>query len=122
MKYMNFFELKGKTLTNVSADEGDGDVTLRAGSESFLLWHQQDCCESVHLEKIIGDVNNLIGSPITLAEDDHPGDPDWSQLKFSESHTWSQFILETAKGRVEFWFLGESNGYYSEEVSFRQTD
>ena len=60
----------------------------------------------------------LIGSPITLAESDH-AEPDFaSEMKYNESHTWTNFYLETAKGRLEIYCLGESNGYYCESVDF----
>ena len=47
------------------------------------MYHEQDCCESVYLEEIIGDLDDLIGSPITMAEEiSQVGESDWG------SATW----------------------------------
>jgi hypothetical protein len=115
-----FFDLKGMTIKNIVLD----DTTLieTTDGQRFQLVHHQDCCENVGLHTTFGKIEDVIGSPITLAEDDHPGDPEWfiSPEYRYESHTWSRFILETEKGRLEVWFLGSSNGYYGESVSFEK--
>lgn len=113
----NFFELKGQTITGCDASEGDDAISFVGVGFVAQLFHHQDCCEVVRLNKIIGKVEDILNSPITLAEED-TDEPDWHTEYHNDSHTWTKFILETVKGRVEFWFLGESNGYYGERVSF----
>lgn len=67
--------------------------------------------------KIIGCISNILNSPIILAEEDRPNDPDWYKEEYyDQNYTWTVFYLENLKERVEFWFLGESSGYYSEDV------
>lgn len=107
-------------MSNVIADRDT--VTFETDNgETYRLWHSQDCCESVAVEDICGSLSDLVGSPILQAEEstskDDPADypkRDW----VPESMTWTFYRLATIKGSVVIRFLGESNGYYSESVSF----
>lgn len=62
-------------------------------------------------------MDDLVGSPLLQAEEvsaDDPEDyPDYDQ----EYHTWAFYKFATIKGSVTLRWLGESNGYYSEEVT-----
>jgi hypothetical protein len=111
--------LVGLTL---AAIERDGDETLTFVSDHgrrFRLWHSQDCCENVRLAEVVGDLNDLIGSPILTAEERvcPNGDP---PPEYPESWTWTFYELATNKGSVTLRWLGESNGYYSEGVDFAE--
>jgi len=82
------------------------------------MYHDQDCCESVRLYDITGNPDDLIGAPLVMADetssfDDPPPNPD--------SWTWTYYKLATVKGFVTLRWLGESNGYYSEGVTFKET-
>jgi hypothetical protein len=122
MKQVPFHILKGQTITKISApakDETIDEVEIEVGAKKYILYHYQDCCEEVKLIKIIGDTQSLVGKTITLAEEDSL-DPPWWKGEYSKytTHTWSAFYLEAGTSRLELWFLGESNGYYNESVSF----
>ena len=123
-----FETLVGKTLTAVDgAVAGSEEILLTtADGERFRLSHDQDCCESVSVEDVSGDVADLIGSPITLAEvstsGENPPDAKPETVKYQESFTWTFYRLATAKGFVVVRWYGESNGYYGEEVDFKRVD
>lgn len=118
-----FEELLGKTLTAVHVN-GD-EIEFVTEDTTYKMYHSQDCRESVDIEDVVGDWADLIGSPITLAEEssnsDNPktyGSPETYQYS-DESHTWTFYKLATVKGYVDIRWYGSSNGYYSEGVSFR---
>jgi len=119
--YCNVSDLKGKTLSSVSGGVGDDSIKFRTTlGETYLMYHEQDCCESVSVEDIVGDLEDLVGSQILLAEEvagESPADFDESGY---ESYTWTFYKFATRKGYVDIRWLGSSNGYYSERVSFRK--
>ncbi len=84
---------------------------------AYAFHHEQDCCENVWVEDVCGDVADLIGSPLVQAEEvvSKEGDP---KPEYPDSWTWTFYKFATIKGSVTLRWLGESNGYYSESVSF----
>jgi len=125
---MIFDEMIGHTIEKIDGKVGDGTMTFHeAGGIRFVFSHQQDCCEEVQIEEIIGDLDDLIGSPLLMAEEDtneeapedNPPDPDPLRV---ESFTWTFYRFETSKGHVDVRWLGTSNGYYSERVSFEKRE
>lgn len=111
-KVVKIEALKGKTFSGVSRT--DATVTfVGVGGPSYRLEHMQDCCESVWLEDVAGDLDDLVGSPIVMAEESTERDATSDGV---ESATWTFYKLGTAKGYVTLRWCGTSNGYYSEGV------
>lgn len=107
-------------LTLVSAtQEGSDRMILKTEDRSFLFYHSQDCCESVSIHEVEGDLKDLVGQPITQATEEidqyQPGG------ECADSVTNTTFMFATSKGRVVVKWIGSSNGYYSESVSFVET-
>ena len=121
MSYANFFELKGKIIKEINGLEIYSDeVFIRTNDETYRLYHQQECCEYVCVVKVIGNVNELIGEVLFAEEDAGANEPDWHDEYLDESRTWTKYVLKTANASLEFWFLGESNGYYNEDVRIKK--
>jgi hypothetical protein len=120
MNYANFFELKGKTITSIDGSNSDDSDTIITTSDGsiYTLTHIQDCCENVRVYGSVGNIDDVLNEEVIAAEDTNPMDnPNAPDYKYYESATWSQFRIVTNKGTFEIWWLGESNGYYSETVS-----
>jgi hypothetical protein len=125
-KEVEFNELKGKVLTSVVVNEYNDEMKfVTTDGEVYTLYHAQDCCESVEIESIVGDLSDLVGEEILMAEEaQNLFDLIKSAGEVEEdeygSHTWTFYKLATRKGYVDIRWYGSSNGYYSEEVSFKR--
>ena len=64
-----FEDLKGRTITAIERKEDYALKLTCADGDVFHLWHRQDCCEHVYIEDICGDLDDLIGTPILVAEE-----------------------------------------------------
>lgn len=123
-KEVQFNYLLGKTLTKIEKVNKHGDELkfYLENGEIAVLFHSQSCCESVIIEDINGSLEDLVGSPITLAEEATSknitplGVP--QAQSYESCYTWTFYRLATVKGYVDIRWLGSSNGYYSESVDF----
>jgi len=98
-------------------DEETGDdlfVLRLTDGNIFRFYHIQDCCESVYLADIVGDLDDLLGAEILDAEEtiDSGSNGNYG------SYTWTFYRIQTTKGHLTIRFNGESNGYYSESVNY----
>jgi hypothetical protein len=120
MNISKFEDLQGKTLASVSGGVGDEQIIFVLDSgESYRLYYEHDCCASCSVEDIVGDFADLIGNPLLLAEESTSDkNPEGVTPEYQDSFTWTFYRLRTIKGTVSIRWYGESNGYYSESVSF----
>ena len=111
-------EMEGKTFTRVY--ELDNDTLVFENEDyRYTFYHSQDCCESVYIESIFGDLDDLVGSPLLLSEE-VSSDDDGPLSDYEESYTWTFYKFATIKGYVDVRWYGSSNGYYSESVQLRR--
>lgn len=114
-------DMIGRTFTSVTAT--DDELIFKGDEGTFTFYHEQDCCENVSIESIVGDLNDLVGEPLLRAEEEsseaeQPTDPD---NYWDDSATWTFYKFATRKGYVDVRWLGQSNGYYSERVDLAFT-
>lgn len=104
--------LHGETLTDIEVDKIKDSILFSTDKgKKYKMYHSQACCENVTIEDICGDLDNLLGHPLTYARVfEHEG----------ESETYTFYKLATCRGWVDIRWYGESNGYYSEKVDFEE--
>ena len=108
--------LMGVTLLHIDLEREPDQLIFHSDcGRRWRMHHWQDCCEHVRIEEIIGSLEDLIGSPILVAEErEVEGEISWGH------ETATFYELATIKGSVTLRWLGESNGYYSEKVDFEE--
>ena len=134
---MNIKELIGKTIVSiVGMEKGSEEITFTTlDGKQYKMYHEQDCCENVTIDDVCGDVMDLIGSPLLLAEErtseENPPDVTEQRLKlqkdaayveWQDSFTWTFYHFATINGYLDLRWYGESNGYYSESVDFKEVE
>ena len=58
----NIGDMLGKTFKNVINDNDDRVVFTEENGDQYIFYHIQDCCESVTVRDIVGDLSDLVGS------------------------------------------------------------
>jgi hypothetical protein len=135
MGYNDRVEIKsflGLVFTEISKTDDEIIFTTNTG-DKYKMFHQQDCCESVSIDDINGDLNDLLNTPITMASETSNSDPSSKMIEEKkvaeekgeyywgeESFTWTFYKLATIKGFVDIKWFGTSNGYYSESVDIEK--
>lgn len=107
-----FDTLKGRTFSEVFRVE-ETIVLRELNGAEYRLMHEQNCCEWVTLESIVGDLNYLTFSPILLAE----SSDGYIQAEDSiNGVAWTFYKLATINGYVDIRWIGDTDNRYSEEV------
>ena len=122
---MNVNVLLGKTLVSVDMNQYRDEIVFTTDQgEKYLMHHDQDCCESVSIEDVCGDLQDLVGSPILQAEESSSDEPpiEAREPSSDEAQLWTFYKFATLKGYVTLRWYGTSNGYYSMSVDFDKLD
>ena len=113
----------GQTLRRVvqftDRDNGDALAFVLDDQLFFMMFHERDCCESVALDEIVGDLDDLVGTPILQAEEVSRAsdDPKDEEDEWGDVTEWTFYLLRTIRGSVTLRWCGTSNGYYSMAVN-----
>ena len=108
-----YHDILGKTIKHID-NLGEELIFHFTDGEKYVMKHFQDCCESVYIEDICGELTDLYDSPLIRAEERVDSIPD---LPYEEGrYTFYEFA--TNKGSVTIRWNGTSNGFYSMSVSF----
>ena len=124
MERKQITDLIGKTIIKiVGMEEGSECIYIYTSDGAvYEMYHEQDCCESVSIDDVCGDVDDLVGVPLLVAEErtsnDNPENVSEEIIRYQDSFTWTFYHFATSKGYLDLRWYGESNGYYSESVDF----
>jgi hypothetical protein len=105
--------LAGFTCTAIQRAD-DEIIFMRSDGRRVKMWHEEDCCESVYIEDIVGDLDALIGKPLMIAE----VVSNYHSRGERGDEQWTYYRLGTDIGNiVTIRWYGASSGYYSTEVT-----
>ena len=113
---ISFQFLKGLTFQSVRLNEPIVDTPYRTmdfiteNGDVYQLFNGNDTCDELGLKDIEGDLDDLIGSPIILAE---VTESDY--IEYTE-RVWIFYRLATAKGYVVIRFYTTTDGWYSDDA------
>jgi hypothetical protein len=111
-------DLLDKTMAGIEQSDNDEIIFTDIEGNRWKMYHDQDCCEDVRIDDIIGDFEDIIGHPLLVAECRTNSNEDEN----FNSETWTFYELATIKGSVTIRWYGTSNGYYSESVDFEKIE
>ena len=115
---VEFSVLVGETLDAVDIDREENQILLTTRSgRRFVVYHEQDCCETVAISGQDGSFDKLIGKPLTEARDFAV---DTSEESIDSSQTTTTLVFRVDDQTVISRWIGDSNGYYSESVDIAE--
>lgn len=100
--------LIGQTLIDVERIGNGGLKFLLPDGTLYRLYH--DCCDTVLFEDVVGEISNLVGTPLLVAEKITSVD-----REHSSTLTLTFYNFATAKGRVTVHWGIRSSGDDSDE-------
>lgn len=108
---VDFSSLKNELIRKAYQIEDSVIVFECISGYVYVLYHYQDCCESVYISDICGELNDLSGQ--TVRAEVATGELDYGM--------WTFFKIDTINGGVTIRFNGESE-YYSVNVDCFKLD
>ena len=122
-EYRDVSVLLGETLVELTKFEDTALHFTTASGKKYIMYHQEQCCEGVWIESIVGDLSDLTGEPLLIAEAvSSDGVPPIEPVWGDNAYLWTFYKFATRKGYVDIRWYGTSNGYYSVGVDFVQVE
>lgn len=103
----------GATILEVVGCERESEcVSFVTDRGTLRLLHRQNCCERVYLEDANGDIADLIGGVVSVAEErsNQKGERGECRTKYTF------YSIRTTKGDLDLRWIGKDNGWYSVSV------
>lgn len=114
--------MRGVTMASVERGKYGGEDSIMFTADdgrTWRMWYEPDCCASCYITDLAGDLADLVGAPLVMAEEVQNEPPPEGHVPDEYgSETWTFYKFATTKGYVTVRWHGSSNGYYSESVTF----
>ncbi len=117
-KQVDFSVLKGKTLKSIE-NRGEELIFTATTGETYRQIYYEDCCASCLVEEIHGDLEDLVGSEILMAEEVSNTDPD-EALVATRKAAYEKAKSEYRDDPENFYWNGASpdNGWKEESETW----
>ena len=110
-----------ETIINIKGMEQDSEkIIIETNLRKIFMSHEQDCCESVFVEDVVGNVDKHIGAELFDIDEKVSSEPLGGDNEY-ESFTYTFYTIKTSKGYLDVRWVGSSNGYYSESVDIESS-
>jgi hypothetical protein len=109
--------LVGATILSVEGCSiGSDNVTFHTDKGDLRLYFDNDyygpCCVDVRVEDVNGDLPDLVGGIVSVAEERSNQEGDRGDYRTK----WTFYTIRTTKGDLDMRWLGKDNGYYGVSV------
>jgi hypothetical protein len=123
--FVSELPIRGMTFSAVWVSDDKEVISFRTiDGTLYRLQHDAECCEHVVVDQIDGDLKDLTGAPLLLADERYiePRDADG---KFKDAgelgfQTWTFYHFATIHGYVTVRWSGATSGAYSARVTLRR--
>jgi len=105
--------LVGKTCSSVQVffDEENNVIFFNTPEGTLSMRHNQECCETVFVKQIDGDLNDLVDTPILSAYRETKGIGYNESDYVKKADLWTFYRFQTAKGPVTISWHGTSEDW-----------
>lgn len=106
-------------LTPKEITQTSDEIVMVFTNGAKARWYHDPDGYHVHITDVSGDWNDLVGSPLLVAEErvDHSGIDEVSL----DASTWAFYTFRSIRGSVDARWYGSSGAYYSDSVDFEFT-
>lgn len=115
-----FSNLVGQVLESVTINRDDDEIVFRTKEgNAYKMYHDQDCCESVWIEDIVGGLEDMAGERVIFA---YESSSEVEDTEYGDVQQWTFYNIATQRNSATIRWNGSSNGFYSIAVDFCQIE
>lgn len=119
LRSLEIEDMIGRVFVSVEKEGNDSLVFTEDDGKKWVFYHEQDCCENVQIEDVVGDLEDLVGEELTVASE--ASNQEYQGRFHDYRETWTYYKFATKKGYVDVRWYGTSNGHYSERIDLKVT-